>query len=79
MTTDLRTQLQTTRGPGYTLARELGGGGMSCVFVGVVVKVRSPERSASLSAEGCAERWRHARACSSSTFVLHCSVKGARS
>ena len=69
MTTDLRTQLQTTRGPGYTLARELGGGGMSCVFVEVVVKVRSPVRSASLSAEGWrravaqsggAERWRRA-------------------
>ncbi len=57
--TDLRTQLQTTLGDGYTLERELGGGGMSRVFVAqehalgrdVVVKVLSPERAASLSAE----------------------------
>ncbi len=57
--TDLRTQLQSTLGPGYTLERELGGGGMSRVFVAqehalgrdVVVKVLSPERAAALSAE----------------------------
>ncbi len=56
---DLRTQLQNTLGDGYTLERELGGGGMSRVFVArenalgreVVVKVLSPERAASLSAE----------------------------
>jgi eukaryotic-like serine/threonine-protein kinase len=29
----LRNQLQTTLGAGYTLVRELGGGGMSRVFV----------------------------------------------
>jgi len=57
--TDLRTHLQSTLGDGYTLERELGGGGMSRVFVArdnalgrdVVVKVLSPELSASLSAE----------------------------
>ncbi len=57
--TDLRTQLQATLGDGYTLDRELGGGGMSRVFVAqehalgreVVVKVLSPERAATLSAE----------------------------
>ena len=57
--TDLRTQLQTTLGDGYTLERELGGGGMSRVFVArenalgreVVVKVLAPELSASVSAE----------------------------
>ena len=57
--TDLRTQLQSTLGDGYTLERELGGGGMSRVFVArdnvlgrdVVVKVLSSELSASLSAE----------------------------
>ena len=57
--TDLRTQLQNTLGPGYTLERELGGGGMSRVFVAqehalgreVVVKLLSPELAASLSAE----------------------------
>jgi hypothetical protein len=31
--TDLRIQLQSTLGNGYTLERELGGGGMSRVFV----------------------------------------------
>ena len=57
--TDLRTQLQSTLGDGYTLERELSGGGMSRVFVArdnalgrdVVVKLLSPELSASLSAE----------------------------
>jgi len=57
--TDLRTQLQTTLGAAYTLERELGGGGMSRVFVArdnalgrdVVIKVLSPELAASLSAE----------------------------
>ena len=49
--TDLRTELQTTLGTAYTIERELGGGGMSRVFVAdetrlqrkVVVKVLSPE------------------------------------
>ena len=57
--TDLRTQLQSTLGDGYTLAQELGGGGMSRVFVArenalgrdVVVKVLAPELSAGVSAE----------------------------
>ena len=59
VTSDLRTQLQSTLGDGYTLERELGGGGMSRVFVArenalgreVVVKVLAPELSASVSAE----------------------------
>ena len=33
MTSDLRDQLQHTLGASYTLERELGGGGMSRVFV----------------------------------------------
>ena len=49
---DLRIQLQATLGDGYTLARELGGGGMSRVFVArdnalgreVVVKVLATTR-----------------------------------
>ena len=57
--TDLRTQLQSTLGDGYTLERELGGGGMSRVFLArehalgreVVVKLLSPELAASLSGE----------------------------
>ncbi|WP_310570505.1 FlgO family outer membrane protein [Gemmatimonas sp.] len=57
--TDLRTQLQSTLGDGYTLERELGGGGMSRVFVAhenalgrtVVVKVIAPELAEGVSAE----------------------------
>ena len=31
--TDIQSQLQKTLGDGYTLERELGGGGMSRVFI----------------------------------------------
>ena len=56
---DLREQLQATLATMYTLERELGGGGMSRVFVAdetrlgrkVVVKVLSPELAAGMSAE----------------------------
>jgi serine/threonine-protein kinase len=56
---DLRDQLQASLGAAYTLERELGGGGMSRVFVAreealareVVVKVLAPELAAGLSAE----------------------------
>ncbi len=56
---DLREQLQQTLSGAYTLERELGGGGMSRVFVAeesrlhrkVVVKVLSPELAAGVSAE----------------------------
>src|ERR671935_938064 len=59
MTTDLREQLQSTLGTAYTIERELGGGGMSRVFVAeeralgrrVVVKVLSPELAAGVSVE----------------------------
>ena len=59
MTGDVRTQLQATLGAAYTVERELGGGGMSRVFVAtdtrlgrrVVVKVLSPDLVASVSAE----------------------------
>jgi TolB-like protein/tetratricopeptide (TPR) repeat protein len=59
VTDGLRATLQQTLGDGYTLERELGGGGMSRVFVArenalgrdVVVKVLAPELSASVSAE----------------------------
>src|SRR2546421_3367887 len=59
MTGDIRSQLQQTLSGSYTLERELGGGGMSRVFVAdetrlgrkVVVKVLSPELAAGISAE----------------------------
>src|SRR5260370_20651030 len=55
----LRDQLQATLGPAYTLERELGGGGMSRVFVAdevqlgrrVVVKVLLPDLAAGVSGE----------------------------
>ena len=59
MPSDLRAQLESSLGGSYRLERELGGGGMSRVFVAeesrlrrkVVVKVLSPELAAGLSAE----------------------------
>ena len=59
MTSALQNQLQQTLGDAYRLERELGGGGMSRVFVAeevrlerkVVVKVLSPELAEGLSAE----------------------------
>ena len=56
MIADLRSQLQSTLGSTYSIERELGGGGMSRVFVAtrralgrdVVVKVLSPELAAGL-------------------------------
>ena len=56
---DLKDQLQRTLGANYTLDRELGGGGMSRVFVAedtslrrkVVVKVLLPELAASVNVE----------------------------
>lgn len=57
--TDPRAQLQATLGTAYTLERELGGGGMSRVYLAqetvlgrpVVVKVIAPELAEGLSAE----------------------------
>jgi len=59
MTADLLAQLQSTLGTAYSVERELGGGGMSRVFVAmdtrlgrrVVVKVLSPDLVASVSAD----------------------------
>ncbi len=59
MTTELQEHLQTILGGAYTLERELGGGGMSRVFVAeetalgrrVVIKVLAPELAEGLSAE----------------------------
>ena len=59
MVTDLRDQLQASLGDAYRLERELGGGGMSRVFVAqekaldrrVVIKVLPPELTGTLSIE----------------------------
>ena len=59
MTTDLRAQLQSTVGNTYTLERELGGGGMSRVFLAtevaldrkVVIKVLPPEMAAGVNVD----------------------------
>src|SRR5947209_4069989 len=59
MTRELHDQLQATLGAAYTLGRELGGGGMSRVFVAaetalgrqVVIKVLPPETAAQVSME----------------------------
>ncbi|MGH7618813.1 MAG: serine/threonine-protein kinase, partial [Gemmatimonadaceae bacterium] len=56
---DIRDQLQTSLGAAYTVERELGGAGMSRVFLAVdrtlgrnvVVKVLAPELAAGVSAE----------------------------
>jgi serine/threonine-protein kinase len=56
---DIREQLQRSMGDAYTLERELGGGGMSRVFLArekalgrqVVVKVLPPEMTAQVSVE----------------------------
>jgi serine/threonine-protein kinase len=56
---DLRSRLSSTLGAAYTLDRELGGGGMSRVFIAdetalarkVVVKVLHPELAAAVSVE----------------------------
>ena len=59
MPADLRRQLEKSLGDAYRLEQELGGGGMSRVFVAeelrlerkVVVKVLSPELALGLSAD----------------------------
>src|SRR3712207_2570486 len=59
LATDVRAYVQQSLGSGYALERELGGGGMSRVFVArdhalgrkVVVKVLPPELAAALSVE----------------------------
>ena len=57
--TDLRSRVQQALGSAYTIERELGGGGMSRVFLGdetalgrrVVVKVLAPEMADGLNTE----------------------------
>ena len=59
LTTDILPKLQESLGAAYTLERELGGGGMSRVFLAheaglgrrVVIKVLAPELAAGINAE----------------------------
>jgi serine/threonine-protein kinase len=68
--TDFRDQLQASLGGAYSLERELGGGGMSRVFVArdeslgraVVVKVLAPELAEGVSIERFAREIRLAAA-----------------
>ncbi|GLC25098.1 serine/threonine-protein kinase [Roseisolibacter agri] len=77
MTDLLRHRLQTSLGAAYTLERELGGGGMSRVFVAreealgrdVVVKVLSPELAEGLSADRFAREIRLAAALQQANIV----------
>src|SRR5574342_1220336 len=57
--TDLKDRLQAALGPGYRVERELGGGGMSRVFLAeeidlgrkVVIKLLPPEMAAGVNAD----------------------------
>jgi serine/threonine protein kinase len=71
----LRDQLQATLGAAYTLTRELGGGGMSRVYVAheaalgrdVVVKVLAPELSEGSAPSASRARSGSRRGCSRQT------------
>jgi serine/threonine-protein kinase len=73
----LREQLQRTLGSSYALERELGGGGMSRVFMAreaalerdVVVKVLAPELAAGVSAERFAREIKLAAALQQANIV----------
>ena len=80
MALDLRDQLQASLGEAYQLERELGGGGMSRVFVAletalgrrVVVKVLPPELAAGVSGSGSA-----ARSCSPPSSSIRTSSRSS--
>src|SRR3989338_2835119 len=67
MTSDLRSRLETALGSGYRVERELGGGGMSRVFLAeevrmgrrVVVKVLPPEMAAGVSVDRFERKLQH--------------------
>jgi serine/threonine-protein kinase len=66
--TELRVRLEGALASSYSIVRELGGGGMSCVFLAtetaldreVVVKVLPPELAHAVSAERFRQEIRHA-------------------
>ncbi len=74
----LRDSLQASLSPAYTITSELGGGGMSRVFVAheealgrdVVVKVLAPELAEGLSVERFAREIRLAAALQEAHIVL---------
>lgn len=75
MTDDFTQTLQDALAPGYTLERELSGGGMSRVFVAtdtalgrkVVVKVLPPELAAGVNHERFRREIQSPRSCSTRT------------
>ena len=75
---DLRERLQATLGSAYTIQRELGGGGMSRVFLAeevalgrpIVLKVLPPEMAASVNIERFLMRDRRGQA--RSAFASSC-------
>ena len=74
---DLRAQLQTALGASYVIDREIGGGGMSRVFVArerelgrtVVIKVLPAQRGAGVSAERFAQEIRLAASLQQANIV----------
>jgi hypothetical protein len=72
MAADLAEQLQTSLGSSYTIVHELGGGGMSRVFLAddkalqrfVVIKVLHPELAAGVTPSDSSARCSCLRGCS---------------
>ena len=70
--TDLREQIQQDLGKAYTLEQELGGGGMSRVFVAtdnalgrkIVIKILPSELAAAVSSQRFGARFSSQRICS---------------
>ena len=77
---DIRDTLQASLGSTLTIERELGGGGMSRVFVvddtvlgrKVVIKVLPPEMAATFRSTGSGARYCSRRACNIRTSFRYC-------
>jgi serine/threonine-protein kinase len=86
MSHDLHVQLEASLGGTYTIERELGGGGMSRVFVAtdralnrrVVIKVLSPELAAEVSTKRFAREIRLAASLQQANIVPVLAAGGTR-